>query len=133
MDGGDGGDGGGALEVKGVETETLALTSDTTSSGNGNGNVHRKGHGSSHSCTSLSLSNGHGSCWVKSFTYESLAAATGGFGTRLGTGGSGSVFKGVLPSGTQIAVKRLQDPAGVADCNRSVADCNRSDCGGVGA
>jgi hypothetical protein len=94
--------------VKTVTPETLVLASDSTSNGSGNskGDKHRNGHGNGHG-------NGqsHSTCRVKSFTYESLAAATGGFETRLGRGGCGSVFRGTLPSGTQIAVKRLQDPS----------------------
>jgi serine/threonine protein kinase len=43
------------------------------------------------------------------FKYESLEKATNSFdGSRkLGQGGSGSVFKGILPDGTIVAVKRL--------------------------
>ncbi|KAL8542925.1 hypothetical protein ACS0TY_003702 [Phlomoides rotata] len=49
-----------------------------------------------------------------SFTYEDLAAATGGF-TRenlLGQGGFGYVHKGVLPNGKEIAVKSLKVNSG---------------------
>ncbi|KAG5552052.1 hypothetical protein RHGRI_010215 [Rhododendron griersonianum] len=41
------------------------------------------------------------------FTHEQLRVATGDFKERLGGGGFGSVFKGELPDGTEIAVKRL--------------------------
>ncbi|XP_058208678.1 G-type lectin S-receptor-like serine/threonine-protein kinase SD2-5 [Rhododendron vialii] len=41
------------------------------------------------------------------FTQEELRVATRDFKERLGGGGFGSVFKGVLPDGTEIAVKRL--------------------------
>ncbi|XP_058208679.1 G-type lectin S-receptor-like serine/threonine-protein kinase SD2-5 [Rhododendron vialii] len=41
------------------------------------------------------------------FTHEQLRVATRDFKERLGSGGFGSVFKGVLPDGTEIAVKRL--------------------------
>ncbi|KAH7842386.1 hypothetical protein Vadar_004717 [Vaccinium darrowii] len=41
------------------------------------------------------------------FTHEEVRVATRDFTERLGGGGFGSVFKGVLPDGTEIAVKRL--------------------------
>uniref|UniRef100_A0A803LTH7 non-specific serine/threonine protein kinase n=1 Tax=Chenopodium quinoa TaxID=63459 RepID=A0A803LTH7_CHEQI len=43
------------------------------------------------------------------FTYEVLRTATDNFNTerKLGHGGCGSVFKGMLSDGTKIAVKRL--------------------------
>ena len=41
------------------------------------------------------------------FSYEDLKRATDEFKERLGRGGFGSVFKGMLPDGTKIAVKRL--------------------------
>uniref|UniRef100_A0A2P2KJB6 non-specific serine/threonine protein kinase n=1 Tax=Rhizophora mucronata TaxID=61149 RepID=A0A2P2KJB6_RHIMU len=41
------------------------------------------------------------------FSYLQLHLATEDFKERLGGGGFGSVFKGVLPDGTPIAVKRL--------------------------
>lgn len=43
------------------------------------------------------------------FKYEMLEKATGGFDplNKLGQGGSGSVYKGILPDGKNIAVKRL--------------------------
>ncbi|PON70831.1 Serine/threonine protein kinase [Parasponia andersonii] len=46
---------------------------------------------------------------VKLFDFASLTAATNGFSTqnKLGEGGFGPVFKGVLPEGQEIAVKRL--------------------------
>ncbi|CAN6313491.1 unnamed protein product [Urochloa humidicola] len=50
-----------------------------------------------------------------SFTYEELAAATGGFasGNVLGQGGFGYVYKGVLPgSSTEVAVKQLKAGSG---------------------
>ncbi|KAF7145353.1 hypothetical protein RHSIM_Rhsim04G0060800 [Rhododendron simsii] len=43
----------------------------------------------------------------KMFTHEELHVATRDFEERLGGGGFGSVFKGVLPDGTEIAVKQL--------------------------
>ncbi|XP_024515302.1 probable receptor-like protein kinase At5g20050 [Selaginella moellendorffii] len=43
------------------------------------------------------------------FRHRKLCAATGDFGvgSKLGQGGSGSVFKGVLPDGRLVAVKRI--------------------------
>ncbi|KAF3443990.1 hypothetical protein FNV43_RR13680 [Rhamnella rubrinervis] len=41
------------------------------------------------------------------FSYNDLEVATENFKEKLGTGGFGSVFKGVLADGTRIAVKRL--------------------------
>ncbi|XP_057475014.1 G-type lectin S-receptor-like serine/threonine-protein kinase SD2-5 [Actinidia eriantha] len=43
----------------------------------------------------------------KRFSNEELRVATKDFKERIGGGGFGSVFKGVLPDGTEVAVKRL--------------------------
>ncbi|XP_059631025.1 G-type lectin S-receptor-like serine/threonine-protein kinase SD2-5 [Cornus florida] len=42
------------------------------------------------------------------FEYKDLQAATNNFSVILGHGGFGSVYKGMLKDGTQIAVKRLE-------------------------
>lgn len=51
------------------------------------------------------------------FTYDELAAATGGFSQAnlLGQGGYGYVHKGVLPNGKEIAVKSLKNDSGQGD------------------
>ncbi|XP_077233306.1 proline-rich receptor-like protein kinase PERK15 [Tasmannia lanceolata] len=48
------------------------------------------------------------------FSYDELAEATGGFSQAnlLGQGGFGYVYKGVLPSGKDIAVKQLKSGSG---------------------
>ncbi|KAK4762214.1 hypothetical protein SAY87_030098 [Trapa incisa] len=42
------------------------------------------------------------------FSYEELKAATANFSKKLGAGGFGSVFGGILCDGTKIAVKQLE-------------------------
>ncbi|XP_027331527.1 G-type lectin S-receptor-like serine/threonine-protein kinase SD2-5 [Abrus precatorius] len=42
------------------------------------------------------------------YSYNDLETATSNFSLKLGQGGFGSVYKGVLPDGTQLAVKKLE-------------------------
>ncbi|XP_020230292.2 G-type lectin S-receptor-like serine/threonine-protein kinase SD2-5 [Cajanus cajan] len=42
------------------------------------------------------------------YSYSDLETATSNFSVKLGQGGFGSVYKGVLPDGTQLAVKKLE-------------------------
>ncbi|PPD79228.1 hypothetical protein GOBAR_DD23844 [Gossypium barbadense] len=42
------------------------------------------------------------------FTYNDLRVATNNFSVKLGHGGFGSVYRGILADGTQIAVKKLE-------------------------
>ncbi|XP_047312172.1 proline-rich receptor-like protein kinase PERK4 [Impatiens glandulifera] len=51
------------------------------------------------------------------FTYEELAAATGGFSQAnvIGQGGFGFVHKGILPNGKEVAVKSLKSGSGQGD------------------
>ncbi|XP_062218853.1 LRR receptor kinase SERK2-like isoform X2 [Phragmites australis] len=62
---------------------------------------------------------------IKRFAWRELKTATNDFNERnvLGQGGFGKVYKGVLPDGTKIAVKRLTDcesPGGEAAFLREV-------------
>nr|CAB3475674.1 unnamed protein product [Digitaria exilis] len=80
-------------------------------------NVHSSGSASNHSGgegrppqspgTLLSFSR-------STFTYEQLVSATNGFSDAnlLGQGSFGFVHKGVLPNGTEVAVKQLRDGSG---------------------
>lgn len=54
-------------------------------------------------------SSGHESKYSLNFEYETLDKATNHFkdSMKLGQGGAGSVFKGILPNGKTVAVKRL--------------------------
>ncbi|KAL6856099.1 hypothetical protein ACP4OV_018901 [Aristida adscensionis] len=53
-------------------------------------------------------------CELPLFAFEVLAAATGDFSSanKLGEGGFGHVYKGMLPGGEEIAVKRLSRSSG---------------------
>ncbi|OMP00064.1 hypothetical protein COLO4_12957 [Corchorus olitorius] len=42
------------------------------------------------------------------YTYGELCKATKNFSTKVGQGGFGSVYKGVMPDGAQLAVKKLE-------------------------
>ncbi|XP_058219442.1 G-type lectin S-receptor-like serine/threonine-protein kinase SD2-5 [Rhododendron vialii] len=50
------------------------------------------------------------------FLYDDLKTATNDFNNKLGEGGFGSVFQGILSDGTQVAVKRL---AGLSQIKKS--------------
>jgi serine/threonine protein kinase len=47
---------------------------------------------------------------TRAFTYEKLSAATNNFdnNAQIGQGGYGKVYKGILSSGTVVAIKRAQ-------------------------
>ncbi|ERM94946.1 G-type lectin S-receptor-like serine/threonine-protein kinase SD2-2 [Amborella trichopoda] len=47
---------------------------------------------------------------LRVFSYKELDTATRGFSEKLGHGGFGVVFRGVLPDSSQVAVKRLEKP-----------------------
>ncbi|KAH9617870.1 hypothetical protein KSS87_017110 [Heliosperma pusillum] len=51
------------------------------------------------------------------FSYEELTVATNGFASQniLGAGGFGSVYKGMLLDGREVAVKKLKDNSGQGD------------------
>ncbi|KAF7005658.1 hypothetical protein CFC21_020768 [Triticum aestivum] len=53
------------------------------------------------------LSNTEGGCGVIAFKYVDLQQTTKNFSEKLGVGGFGSVFKGILRDSTTIAVKML--------------------------
>ncbi|XP_044972013.1 G-type lectin S-receptor-like serine/threonine-protein kinase At2g19130 [Hordeum vulgare subsp. vulgare] len=57
--------------------------------------------------SSLSVYDNQGPSGIITFTYTDLARATKNFSEKIGTGGFGSVYKGVLSDSTIIAVKRL--------------------------
>jgi hypothetical protein len=58
-------------------------------------------------CNAHSIQDGGGG--IVAFKYTDLYRATKNFSEKLGGGGFGSVFKGVLSDSTAIAVKRLDD------------------------
>lgn len=49
---------------------------------------------------------------LKRFSFREIQSATSNFSPKniLGQGGFGMVYKGYLPNGTVVAVKRLKDP-----------------------
>ncbi|KAI3444517.1 hypothetical protein Pfo_001182 [Paulownia fortunei] len=49
---------------------------------------------------------------LRVFSYRELYAATRGFSVKLGHGGFGAVFQGVLSDSSAVAVKRLERPGG---------------------
>ncbi|XP_034594678.1 probable receptor-like protein kinase At5g20050 [Setaria viridis] len=59
----------------------------------------------------------------RKFSYDEIRAVTGDFGTMLGRGGSGEVFRGLLDDGTLVAVKRITSdkPVGEAVFLREVS------------
>jgi serine/threonine protein kinase len=63
------------------------------------------------------------------YTYQDLSNATNNFEKRLGGGGCGSVFQGVLASGTRVAVKRLElgVAAGAGAAGLSMTDQMRTE------
>lgn len=64
--------------------------------------VHSENKNLGHISSSISKSN-------LNYKYETLEKATDYFNSsrKIGQGGAGSVFKGILPNGTVVAVKRL--------------------------
>ncbi|XP_024521646.1 G-type lectin S-receptor-like serine/threonine-protein kinase At5g24080 [Selaginella moellendorffii] len=47
---------------------------------------------------------------AQKYAYRELEVATASFSSSVGKGGYGTVFKGTLADGRQVAVKRLEDP-----------------------
>ncbi|BAT13152.1 G-type lectin S-receptor-like serine/threonine-protein kinase At2g19130 isoform X2 [Oryza sativa Japonica Group] len=58
-------------------------------------------------CCGVTLHHNQGNSGIIAFRYTDLSHATKNFSEKLGSGGFGSVFKGVLRDSTTIAVKRL--------------------------
>ncbi|XP_059064637.1 G-type lectin S-receptor-like serine/threonine-protein kinase At2g19130 [Cryptomeria japonica] len=46
--------------------------------------------------------------WAQRFTHNQVKTANSNFRHKLGSGGFGTVFKGTLPDGTLVAVKKLE-------------------------
>ncbi|OEL30822.1 putative receptor-like protein kinase, partial [Dichanthelium oligosanthes] len=59
----------------------------------------------------------------RKFSYDEIRAMTGDFGTVVGRGGSGEVFRGLLDDGTAVAVKRITSykPVGEEDFLREIS------------
>lgn len=53
---------------------------------------------------------------LRTFTFKELHNATDGFSSKniLGSGGFGNVYRGKLPDGSMVAVKRLKDTCGTS-------------------
>jgi hypothetical protein len=60
-----------------------------------------------------SRSRGPGSVVVENFTLDMLHASTDGFSddSQIGTGSFGSVYRGTLPDGREVAIKHIEDSA----------------------
>ncbi|RCV26431.1 hypothetical protein SETIT_5G244800v2 [Setaria italica] len=59
----------------------------------------------------------------RKFSYDDIRAMTGDFGTVVGRGGSGEVFRGLLDDGMAVAVKRITSdkPVGEQDFLREIS------------
>ncbi|RLM93816.1 hypothetical protein C2845_PM08G20490 [Panicum miliaceum] len=59
----------------------------------------------------------------RKFSYDEIRAVTGDFGTVVGRGGSGEVFRGLLDDGMAVAVKRITSdkPIGEQDFLREIS------------
>ncbi|CAL4981527.1 unnamed protein product [Urochloa decumbens] len=64
---------------------------------------------------------------VEQFTLEALHAATDGFSDdrRIGTGSFGSVYRGTLPDGREVAIKRAEDSSSARSAATSSAAAGR--------
>ncbi|CAH9109890.1 unnamed protein product, partial [Cuscuta europaea] len=62
---------------------------------------------SSHSCSSELVGYASLPGMPVSLAYKHLTDATDNFGSQIGSGGFGTVYKGSLPDGTEVAVKKM--------------------------